>query len=157
MFGENELPGRCFVWFFGCAILTSSVLSLFGLKDQPNLIVSLVVSAGVTGWLAFHEWKRWKSEAPQREAKAKAQAEEAMKLRLQSDISLNPEYARHVLECVDLGLPFDATAEQLEAARKARARILRCRHFGLPDDADVESLRQKEEEEYRWLLNRDHG
>jgi len=85
------------------------------------------------------------------------EASEAVRDRLREDIAADPEYARHVLECVDLKLPFNPTAEQLEAARKARARVLRCRHFGLPDDADVETLRQKEEEEYRWWRNRDHG
>jgi hypothetical protein len=157
MFDQERLFGRWFVWFGGSAYLTSAVLSLFGPKDQPNLVISLLVAVAVSGSMVYHEWKEWKRLAPERAAREKAQADEALKKRLQGDVALNPEYARHVLECVELGLPFDPTAEQLDVKRKARARVLRCRHFGLPDDADSEALRRKEEEEYRWLRNRDQG
>lgn len=78
--------------------------------------------------------------------------------RLRRDVAADPEYARHLVECITLGLTtFYPTAEELEAARKAYARVLRCRHFNLPDDADSETLRRKEQEEYDWLVNRDRG
>lgn len=80
-----------------------------------------------------------------------------LRKRLERDIRANPSYTRHVLECIDMAVPFDLSAEELEKARKAHARVLRCRHFNLSDNADADTLQREEEREYQWLRNRDKG
>jgi hypothetical protein len=146
-----------YAMFAGAAILSSSLLSLCGIKDNLNLAISFLVGVASGCYFGYREWQEWKRDEPKRKAAEEERQKKARKERLEKDIADDPDYARHVLECHDIGCAVDASPEEIDRARKAYARVLRCRHFGLPDNADAEELRKKEDEEYRWLRNRDHG
>ncbi len=76
-------------------------------------------------------------------------------LRLCRDIAADPETARLILECVDLGVSPDADDSTLAVAREKRKQVLIRRSLYLPDDATTEDVRRAAEE--RAWRNRDMG
>lgn len=61
------------------------------------------------------------------------------------------DYARRILECLEMGLAADAPDDVLEQRRKEWVGIKARRELGLSDDASTELLRQRAEERHHML------